>query len=54
MFSPNMHGLNIWRVKKLKQYLMVLLELKMNLNATQINYGLVKEDNFTKNVCKNC
>ena len=33
MFSPNMLGLNLWRIKKLKQFFAVSLEWQMNLNA---------------------
>ena len=31
---------------------MLLLEQEINLNVNQINYGLIKEDNFTKGLCK--
>ena len=32
---------------------MVLLKQSMNLNEKQINYGLIKEKNFTIALCKN-
>ena len=38
--------------KKLKQIFMVLLEQEINLDVNQINYGLIKEDNFTIGLCK--
>ena len=31
---------------------MVLLEQEINLDVNQINYGLIKEDNFTIGLCK--
>ena len=37
----------------LKQFLIVLLELQMNLSTNQINYGLIKEGNFPINLRKN-
>ena len=45
--------LNLWRMKKLYHFLMVSLEYYMNLNVNQINDWLIKEDNFTKTLCKN-
>ena len=30
---------------------MVLLEQEINLDVNQINYGLIKEDNFTIGLC---
>ena len=32
---------------------MLLLKHKMNLIANQMNYGLIKEENFKMNLCKN-
>ena len=53
MFSPNMFELKHKRTKKLKLFLMILLEQKINLNTKQINYGSIKEENFIINLCKN-
>ena len=39
--------------KKGKTVLNPFIEIVMNLIANQINYGLIKEVNFTINVCKN-
>ena len=39
--------------KKGKTVLNILLKKEMNLIAKQINYGLIKEENFTINLWKN-
>ena len=36
MLSPNMLGLNLWKIKNLKQFFMVLL-MYLHLNVNQIN-----------------
>ena len=39
--------------KKGKAVLNAFMEIVINLTINQINHGLIKEENFTINLCKN-
>ena len=43
----------LFKIETVKQFLMLLLKYKMNLTVNQINFGLLKEENFTITLCKN-
>ena len=53
MYLPKILGLNLENVKKLKQLFMVFLKWEKNLSVNQINYGLIKEEEFIIIPCKN-
>ena len=53
MFSPNILGLNLWRTKKGKTVLNAFIKSANESNQNQINYGLIKEENFTIKLGKN-
>ena len=46
-----MFSLNIFT--KIKTVLNAFIEIVNESNHNQINYGLIKEENFTINLCKN-
>ena len=46
-FITNMHGLFLWKIKRVLQLPMLFRKLSKNLIASQIENGMIKAANFT-------